>query len=184
MKRLHAGTGMLVGVLALGLSAHGLDAPAQTREAPTVVVGTFDSRAVAIAYVRSDEFSDYMRAQAADIEKAVERAKAAGDSELVQALGALGPEMQERVHAQSFGAAPVGDILARIQDDLPSIAEQAGVNVIVSKWSLTYRDPKAEFVDVTDLLAAEFDPDEETLKTIREVVATKPVPLDQLDHDH
>ena len=76
------------------------------------------------------------------------------------------------------------DILARIEDELPGIAEEAGVDVIVSKWTLTYRSPKAKLVDVTDLLAAEFDPDEETLKSIREIVKIEPVPLDELDHDY
>ncbi len=74
------------------------------------------------------------------------------------------------------------DIIARIEDKLPGIAKEAGVDVIVSKWTLAYRGPAAEFVDVTDLLAAEFDPDEATRKGIREIVETEPVPLDQLKH--
>ncbi len=87
-------------------------------------------------------------------------------------------------HEQGFGTAPVDDIIARIEDKLPAIAKQAGVDVIVSKWTLAYRNPTARFVDVTDLLAAEFDPDEETWKGIREIVETEPVPLDQLKEEH
>ena len=75
------------------------------------------------------------------------------------ALDALGPAMQKRLHEQGFGTAPVDDIIARIEDKLPDIAKEAGVDVIVSKWTLTYRSPAAKFVDVTGLIAAEFDPD-------------------------
>jgi hypothetical protein len=145
-----------------------------------VVVGTFDSRAVLMAYIGSDEFKDYLSAQKADVGRALERAKAAGDQELVANLEVLGPAMQKRIHQQGFGSAPVDDIIARIEDKLSGIAEVSGVDVIVSKWALAYRSPAAKFVDVTDLLAAEFDPDEATRKGIREIVETEPVPLDQL----
>ena len=58
------------------------------------------------------------------------------------------------------------------------------MDVIVSKWALAYRSPAAGFVDVTDLLAAEFAPDEATLKTIRDIVQSEPIPLDSLqDHE-
>ena len=151
---------------------------------PTVVVGTFDSRAVLFAYVGSDEFNDYLSAQKADVGRVLERARAAGDKALVVKLDALGPTMQKWIHEQGFGTAPVDHIIAKIEDELPGIAKQAGVDVIVSKWTLTYRSPTAKFVDVTDLLVAEFDPSEETLQGIREIVAQEPVPLDQLTEDH
>ena len=182
MKKLNAGIGMLLGgLLVLTLSAQGTTT---MHENPTIVVGTFDSRGVLFAYVGSDEFKDYLSAQHADVGRALERAKAAGDAELVAKLDALGPALQKRIHSQGFGTAPVDDIIARIEDKLPDIAEEAGVDVIVSKWTLAYRSPAARFVDVTDLLAAEFDPDEETWKGIREIVETEPVPLDQLKEEH
>jgi hypothetical protein len=183
MKKLHAGIGVLLaGFLVLTLSAQDTTT---MRENPAVVVGTFDSRAVAVAYVRSNAFGEYLRAQKADITRALERAKAAGDGDLLADLEQLGPAMQQRMHYQGFGTAPVDDIIARIEDRLPAVAEEAGVDVIVSKWALTYRSEDAKFVDVTHLLAAEFDPDEETLKTIQHLIKTEPVPLAQLtDHDH
>ncbi len=179
MKKLNAGIGMLLGGFLVLTSP---PAPTTTHGKPTVVVGTFDSRAILFAHVGSDEFKDYLSAQKADVGRAIERAKAAGDHELVANLDALGPAMQKRIHQQGFGTAPVDDIIARIEDKLPGIAEKAGVDVIVSKWALAYRSPAAKFVDVTDLLAAEFDPDEATLKGIREIVEIEPVPLDQLKH--
>ena len=153
-------------------------------ENPTVVVGTYDSRAVAVAYAQSDAFGAYIVAQQADVAQVLERAKTAGDENFVTELEGLGPAMQKRLHEQGFGSAPVDDILARIEDKLPEIAERAGVDVIVSKWTLTYRDPAAKFVDVTGLIAAEFDPDERTLKMIESLAGTEPVPPGEISHDH
>ena len=178
MKKLHAGIGMLfAGFVVLTLSAQD-----SRRENPAVVVGTFDSRGVLFAYVASNEFRDYLAAQREDVGRALERARAAGDDQLVATLDALGPAMQKRIHQQGFGTAPVDDIIARIEDRLPGIAQEAGVDVIVSKWTLAYRSPTAKFVDVTERLAAEFDADEATLKSIREIIAQEPVPLDDLDN--
>ena len=91
---------------------------ATTRENPTVVVGTFDSRAVLMAYVGSDAFKDYLSAQKADVGRALDRAKAAGDQELVANLDALGPAMQKRIHQQGFGTAPVDYELLEFADSL------------------------------------------------------------------
>jgi hypothetical protein len=175
----------IIGVLLGGLFALTLSAQdsTTTSENPTIVVGTFDSRAVAVAYIHSDAFTDYLVAQKADVAQVIERAKMAGDKELVAGLDALGPAMQKRLHEQGFGTAPVDDIIARIEDKLPGIAKEAGVDVIVSKWTLTYRSPAAKFVDVTGLIAAEFDPDERTLKLIESIVETEPIPLDEIDPD-
>lgn len=178
MRKLHATIAVvLAGLFVLTLSAEPRPSKADN---PTVVVGTFDSRAVLMAYVRSAEFGAYLTAQKQDVGRAIDRAKAAGDDQLLAALNALGPDMQKRIYDQGFGTAPVDDLIARIQDKLPAIAQEAGVDVIVSKWVLSWQDPQARFVDVTDLIAAEYHPDEATLKGIHELVKTEPVPLDQL----
>jgi len=182
MKRFRAAIGILLGGLfVLTLSAQEITT---TSETPTVVVGTFDSRAVAVAYVQSDAFADYLVAQQADVAQVLDRARTAGDERLVAELAALGPAMQKRLHQQGFGTAPVDDIIARIEDRLPDIAKQAGVDVIVSKWTLTYRNPATKFVDVTGLIVAEFDPDERTLAMIQSTVETEPIARDEIDHDH
>ena len=182
MYKCNAGIGVLLGgVLVLTMSAQ---TATTTPENPSVIVGTFDSRAIAVAYAQSDEFKDYIVAQQADIGRAIERAEAAGDEDLVAELNALGPAMQARLHGQGFSTAPVDDIIARLEPELPAIAAAAGVDVIVSKWTLTYSGPAAKFVDVTNRIAAEFDPTERTLKMIESLVETDPVPLEELDNDH
>jgi hypothetical protein len=178
MNMLDAGAGMLLAAL---LAVPSLQDPVASGNKPTVVVGTFDSRAVLVAYVGSKSFQGYLDAQKADIERARERAKDAGDNRLAADLDKLGPAMQLRIHQQGFSTAPVDDIIARIQARLPGIANRAGVDVIVSKWALTYQGPSARFVDVTDLLVAEFDPSAATLQSIRGLLRQDPVPLDQIE---
>jgi hypothetical protein len=78
----------------------------------------------------------------------------------------------------------VDDILARIADRLPLVAREAGVDVLVSQWTLAYRAPGAELVDVTDRLVAEFHPDEATLELIRELRKREPLAPDASHREH
>lgn len=191
MKKLQTVLGVILGgliVLTLGAAGAGKARHARvSSEEPAgsgIVVGTFDSRAVAVAYLRSQRTKDYLKSQHADLERMLERAREAGDVELVRALDVIGPATQERFHRMGFGTASVDDILARIADRLPRIAREAGVDLIVSKWTLTYVDPAAHPVDVTERLVMEFEPDEETLRGIRQLVETEPVPAEQLMDNH
>lgn len=180
MKKALVGLALLVA----GITAWTPRVQGSAGEPRGLVVGTFDSRGVLFAYVRSDAFQRYLAAQKEDVGRAIERARAEGDRELVAALEALGPAMQERIHRQGFGSAPVDDVLAHIEDRLPAIAEELGVDVIVSKWELVYSAPDARFVDVTERLATELGADEEMLRGLRELCAKPPVPLDQLKESH
>ncbi len=145
-----------------------------------MVVGTFDSRAVAVAWTRSKGFAavlDGLRAEQ-------ERARAAGDQERVASLDARGAALQKELHRQAFSTAPVDGIVARVADALPGIAREAGVDVIVSRWALAWRSDGARFVDVTDRLVAAFEPDAATREAIRQLLAQDPVPLERLaEHD-
>ena len=139
-------------------------------------VGTFDSRALAMAYYRSAEFMQYMQELRAEHEKA----KAAGDEKLVKELEVKGPAQQELIHKQGFSTWPVDNILEKIKGKIPEIAEQAEVDVIVCKWDIVYQRSGVEFIDVTDFMVKPFNPDEATLKIIKEIQMQDPVPLDEL----
>lgn len=173
---------LLGGALALAF-ARPPARPSSRPAASPVVVGTYDSRGVVLAWVGSTDFQTYLSAQKEDVGRALERARETGDRELATELEALGPAMQRRIHQQGFGNAPIDDLLARIHDRLPEIAARTGVDVIVSKWELDWQRPGVVLVDVTEELAAEFHPDERTWKGIREIVTKDPVPLDQLEED-
>lgn len=155
--------------------------PAGMSAKSSVLVGTFDSRAVAIAHYRSDAFDQEMKALKTEFEKA----KAAGDEKRAKELEAEGPARQELVHKQGFGTYPVDNILEKITDKLPGIADQAGVDVIVSKWDIAYQRPGVELVDITELMVTLFNPDAKTLEAIGEVRKKTPVSSELLEkHVH
>jgi len=174
-----AGAALLLAALApVALSA---GAGRLQDEPPAVVVGSFDSRAVALAYMRSARFREEVTAAQAEMTRAVE----AGDAAAQEAIGRRMSERQDRAHRQVFGNAPAPEVIALLADRLPELAERAGVDLIVSKWQLAYTRPGARLVDLTDQLAACFEPDAATLEIIEELKVTLPVPLEQLAaHDH
>jgi hypothetical protein len=115
----------------------------------------------------------------------LEEAKEAGDEDRASRLEAAGQSLQKQLHMQGFGTAPIEGILEQIRDDLPEIAREAGVDVIVSVWQLAYREDSAELVDVTDTIVERFAPDEQTRKIIHQLRDRPPVSaerLEQLEH--
>ena len=171
----------LVGSLVTGGAALA-DGPTGEAEKAELRVGTFDSRAVAVAFIRSGMFNRQLKQMMEEHKKA----KAAGDEEKAKKLEAQGKAGQRRAHRQGFGTAPVDDILQRIEDRLPGIAKKSSVDIIVSKWAVTYSIPGARFVDVTDLIIEPFEPDEKTRSVIRDLCEKPPVPLEEIEkhHDH
>jgi hypothetical protein len=84
------------------------------------------------------------------------------------------------MHEQVFSTGRVDDILKKIEDRLPEIAKEAGVDLIVSKWDLAYRAPGAEVVDVTEALIKLYQPDEKTRKILADMARKPPIPLEEL----
>ena len=183
MARFRMTCAVITAVLA-GLAVYttvGAEQPEEKTSGVKVRVGTFDSRAVAIAHVRSEAFDRHLKGLRAEYEKAT----AAGDEKRVKELEAQGPAGQELVHKQSFGTWPVDSILDKIKGKIPKIARLADVDVIVSKWDVVYQRPGVEFVDVTGLMVQPFHPDESTLKVIKGILKQAPVPLEELkNHKH
>jgi hypothetical protein len=141
-----------------------------------VRVGTFDSRLVATAYVRSEAFQKRLAKLHADLKEA----KTSGDEKRIRQLEAKGPALQTLIHKQGFSTWPVHDILRTIKDEIPGIAKQANVDVVVSKWDVVFQRKDVKFVDVTDLMVAPFHPTEETRKILEDLANKDPVPLEQL----
>jgi hypothetical protein len=146
-----------------------------------VIVGTFDSRVLALAYYRSEASIRQLGEMKAEYEKA----KAAGDEKRAKELEAEGPAQQELMHKQVFSTWPVDNILKMVEGNIPEIAKQANVDVIVSKWDIVFQQSGIEFIDLTDLMVQPFNPDEETLKIIEEAKKQDPVALEELEnHQH
>ena len=139
-------------------------------------IGIFDSRAVAVAYAASDVHNRLIKQM---MEQHAE-AKAAGDKQKVAELEARGKAQQDQLHQQGFGTASVAGILETIKDQLPAIARQAGVDLIVSRWDVVYQTPGVELTDITGELVKPFNPSARTLKTIEELQKLPPVSLEEL----
>ncbi|MHC4993569.1 MAG: hypothetical protein ACYTGQ_00805 [Planctomycetota bacterium] len=135
------------------------------------VVGVFDSRAVAAAWIRSDAHGQSLQEMKAEYD----RAKAAGNDKRLQELDKQGRQSQELAHEQVFGNEPIDNVLEIIEDQLPDIAKKAGAGVLVSKWEIAYQDGSMKTVDVTWDLVKLFDPDDKTVETIKQVMKSKPV---------
>ena len=152
----------------------GAEPPAGKAEKARLRVGTFDSRAVAIAYVSSEVGKR-------DLGKLFEehqKAKAAGDTEKVAKLEEQGKARQVRMHEQGFSKGRVDDVLEQIKDKLPAIAREAGVDLIVSKWDVVYQGPAVELVDVTELVVKPFNPNERARGWIKDLGKVAPIPLE------
>ncbi len=73
--------------------------------------------------------------------------------------------LQQQMRGQLSGRAPVDDIVVRVKDALPEIAQASGVEAIAG--SLAYHSDDVELLDITDAMVQQFNPDEETLKAIK-----------------
>ena len=179
MKKLRIVLGVvcLIGILGVCVLFAG-EQPVKGDGKAEVVVGTFDSRAVAMAH-----FGKFIRD--GGLQKLYDehaKAKAAGDTKKVEELEAKGPALQKQLHMRIFGNAPIDDILKETKINIPKIAEAAGVDVIVCKWDVVYKKPSAKFIDVTSELVNLFEPDEETLGKIKAVLEHDPVPVEALEN--
>src|SRR6266542_2400417 len=130
-------------------------------------IGVYDSRVVAYAHFWSEAHQRRLNETA----RAAKEAKAAGQSERFNELETALQKEQEQNHLQVFSTAPVDNVLAEIKNRLPAIQAAAGVSTLVSKWdeSGLKQHPGAKHVDVTDVLAQEFNPGAKQLKIIAEI---------------
>lgn len=169
-----ASTALLVsGSMRLASSAGATETESDARQA-TIRVGTYDSRAIAIAFGRSD----IAARQIAELRQKYADAKAAGDEKLEKELNEQGRARQVRMHLQAFSNAPVQDALDAVRDELSLVARDAGVVLITS--AADFHDPSVELVDVTDELVHLFAPTDDTLRIIADCRKQKPLPIEQV----
>jgi hypothetical protein len=94
-------------------------------------------------------------------------------------LDAEGEALQRRLHLQGFSTAPVDDVLETVRDELEAIAKRT--NVVAIARAVDYHQvASVELVDLTDELVALFHPNEQTLKTVRELRKLKPAAIEDV----
>jgi hypothetical protein len=143
--------------------------PAIAADETGLRVGTYDNRAIAIAYANSD----LLPVAAKKAEQAA--ARAAGDTAKVRELEAWGERHQQELHLKGFCHAPVDDLLALVADGIPTVAANAGVDVIAR--ACDFVGEGVEVVDVTMELVMLFNPRENAFVTIEEMKKVDAVPI-------
>ena len=115
-------------------------------------IGTFDSRCVAVAYYNSPDFQK---------EKPEYQ----------------GPAVQSLMHYQVFSNASIPNIVDKLGSVLPTVAADARVSMIVSKWDVAFKDASVEYVDVTDALVQALKPDAKVVQWAASLKPQPPMPL-------
>lgn len=165
---------VLVGPIAMGVGT--VAAQKEKAAVSQLRIGTFDSRAVAFAYARSDMFEEWLD----ELTKKAAEAEAAGDSIRVKELGDQAKNEHALRSKQVFSTFPAYDILERIEAEIQKIATEADVDVIISKWEIVYQRPGIKFVDVTELMVQLFGLDEDAQTNLQQLLQQEPIPLSEI----
>jgi hypothetical protein len=140
-----------------------------------VRVGTFDSRALAIAYYRTESFASHMQGLIAEHKKADD----SGEKERVKKLEDELNATQELIHKQGFSTWPVDNILITIEEKIPELAKQLEVDLIISKWDICYQRSGIELIDVTLDMVKLINTNEQILKMIEDLIKQPPLSLEE-----
>jgi len=143
-----------------------------TNDAPEQI-GVYDSRVVAYAWFTSEA---HMRALQNRIQTA-RAAKAAGETNRFRALSAELAHEQMEGHLEVFGSATPTNALTALKERLPLILQKCGATALVSKWDedTLKQHPNARQIDLTDILAGEFHPNDQQRAMIASIKRAKPL---------
>ena len=139
---------------------------------PAVRIGTYDNRAIAIAWA-SSKYNPV-----GEKVKELEAAKKANDTKKIAELEAWGPAHQRLLHFQGFGRVPVSELLEPVQPKIQELMKERGLSAVAMQC-----DALAEGVETVDLtmdLVKLFDPNEKTLDWAEQVKAHDPLSLIEL----
>lgn len=136
-------------------------------------IGTYDSRAVAVAFFNSP--AGQKHTQQLMSSPSMEDAKK--DEKLMKALQAKGQAHQIHNHLRAFSTASVSDLLSSYKDDLTTIAKNAKVQLIVSKFEPNFLADDVETVDVTDQIVTLFHPSEKGMQFVRGIKDNAPMQM-------
>ncbi|MBN1822056.1 MAG: hypothetical protein JXR31_00865 [Prolixibacteraceae bacterium] len=113
-------------------------------------IGIYDSRIIAVASTRTEEFMQTIQKMKSEHQDAI----SSGDTIQAKLLEKKGSTIQNIMHKQAFSTYPVTDILEKVKDKIPEVAEKANVSCIVNKWAIAYQNENIEYIDLTLELAA------------------------------
>jgi hypothetical protein len=160
---------VLVLVVIVGWASLGAGQPAAPSAPGKLRVGTYDSRAIAVAFAAS-EFNP-VAAKRAEMDKA----KAAGDTKKIAELEAWGKDYQRQLHFQGFSKVPVDDLLEPVKAQVAKLAADQGLAAIADDYAFT--GAQVDVVDVTDQLVEMYKPNEKSRANAKMIRGQKPVAL-------
>lgn len=137
-------------------------------------VGTYDSRAVAIAYLNSTYNRNIMKT-IKELNVKMQNAKQENDSSLIKKLNFEGPVRQAILNEKGFGTGSVRFEILEIKDKIDSLAKAEKIDLVVSKWELNYSDPGCEVIDITREIASLFKPNDRFKKMLQDILKSEPV---------
>jgi hypothetical protein len=168
MKTLLTAAALVAGFAAGSATAGGQQPAANIR------IGTYDNRAITVAYAASQFQIDAMAEKQAQLE----RGKSAGDDAKVAEAKQWGEDRQRQFHIQGFGAAVVGDLLKPVEKEMAELATR--LNLVAITRECDFRASAVELVDVTDELVALYKPSPRTLQNVKAIRKAEPVPVGKL----
>lgn len=167
---------LILGLVIVGLLiAQGVNSTEKQSEKSNVEklkIGTYDSRAIAIAWASSSHnpVSEKM--------KEYEAAKQAKDQAKIKELEAWGPNHQKQLHFQGFGRVPVDELLIAVEDKVK--AYLVANDLVAITMACDQVSDRVEIVDVTMDLVQLFAPSERTLESVKQVMQREPLTLVEL----
>lgn len=141
--------------------------------AQTLRIGTFDSRAVALAWYNSAQG----RKELGSLHAAFSDAKKRNDAARIKELEALGPARQQLMHQQVFSNGSILNLAPALRPRIEAAAKAAGVSIVVSRWEIAWSDPHIEQVDLTDAIVDAIAPDAKARRWIADMKGKDPLPL-------
>ena len=124
-------------------------------------VGTFNRRAVALAYYRSPQWAQVLSQKRAELKAAQQ----ADDPKKVDELNKWFGESQELAHQQVFGSEPVDNILFAMKPAIQEICKAQNLAGVVPSPA----PGSTQSVDVTEALLDWLQADEKTRDLIRQM---------------
>ena len=140
---------------------------------PTKRIGTYDSRAIASAFVGSNEGMEFITNPPAEWTKA----KAARNDSLIRHIERTAAAWARLNRLRVFSVGSVADILEKHKAQVDSVARAAGVRIIVSKFELILTGTGVDTVDVTVPLARIFITPGQVRNWVSQTPTQKPISM-------
>jgi hypothetical protein len=145
-------------------------------------IGTYDSRAIAVAYFNSSYGKQVMELMG-NLQKQKREALESNDTMKIKKLNREGELRQAILHEQGFGTGSVKDLLVVIEDKIELLAKSENLDIIVSKYELNYSNSNCNVIDITEKLANLFEPNKRFKAMLPDLLKSKPVKDAYLDED-